>query len=65
MHLEAVIERDTTSTLRRSMDGEPGAETLFIRQLTRPLSSHGGLANGGQSCREAGQMLKLHSGVNL
>jgi len=30
MHLEAVIERDWTSTWRRSMDGAPGAETLFI-----------------------------------
>jgi len=35
MHLEAVIERVWTSTLRQSMDGAPGAETLFISQLTR------------------------------
>jgi len=30
MHLEAVIERDWTSTWRQSMDGTPGDETLFI-----------------------------------
>ena len=30
MHLEAVIKRDWTSTWRPSMDGMPGAETLFI-----------------------------------
>ena len=30
MQFEAVIERDWTSTWRQSMDGAPGAETLFI-----------------------------------
>jgi len=35
MPLEAVIERDWTSTSRRSMDGAPGDETLFISWLTR------------------------------
>jgi len=30
MHLGAVIERDWTSTWRRSMDGALGDETLFI-----------------------------------
>jgi len=29
-NLEAVIERDWTSTWRRSMDSAPGDETLFI-----------------------------------
>ena len=35
IHLEAMIERDWTSTWRRSMDGAPGDETLFISELTR------------------------------
>jgi len=30
MHLEAMIERDWMSTWRRSMDGAPSDETLFI-----------------------------------
>ena len=30
IHLEAVIERDWTSTWKQSMDGAPGADTLFI-----------------------------------
>jgi hypothetical protein len=30
MHLEAIIMRDWLSTWKRSMDGTPGAETLFI-----------------------------------
>jgi len=30
IHLAAVIKRDWTTTWRRSMDGVPGAETLFI-----------------------------------
>jgi len=34
-HLEAVVEWDWTSTWRRSMDGEPGAETLSISYVTR------------------------------
>ena len=34
MHLQAVIERDWTSTWRRSMDGAPGDETLFISWFT-------------------------------
>ena len=33
--LEAVIERDWTSTWRGSIDGAPGAETLFISQSIR------------------------------
>jgi len=32
--------------------------------VTLPLSSHGELADGGQSCKEARRKLKLHSGVN-
>jgi len=35
MHLEAVMKWDWTSTWRGSMDGTPGAETLFISWLTR------------------------------
>jgi len=34
VNLEAVIERVWTSTSRQSLDGSPGAETLFISQLT-------------------------------
>jgi len=30
MHLEAVIKRVKMSTGKQSMDGAPGAETLFI-----------------------------------
>ena len=30
MHLEAVFERVWTRTWRPSLDGAPGAETLFI-----------------------------------
>ena len=33
-------------------------------EVTLPLSSHGELAGGGQSCTEARQKLKLHSEVN-
>jgi len=72
--LEAVIERDWMSTWRRSMDGAPGAETVFHQlvnsqpwecdKVTLPLSSHGELADGGRSCMEARRKLKLHSGVN-
>jgi len=32
--VEAVFEGDWTSAYSRPMDGAPGAETLFIRQLT-------------------------------
>jgi len=35
IHLEAVIERDWTSTRRQSMDGAPGDDTLFISWFTR------------------------------
>jgi len=35
IQFEAVIEWDWTSTWRWSMDGTPGAETLFISSLTR------------------------------
>jgi len=34
-------------------------------EMTLPLTSHGELAGGSQSCRKACQKLKLHSGVNL
>jgi len=34
MHLEAVIEQVWVDTGRQSMDGTPGAETLFISYLT-------------------------------
>jgi len=57
MHLEAVIERDWTSTWRRSMPWE-------CDNVTLPLSSHGELADGGRSCREVRRKLNLHSGVN-
>ena len=33
--MEAMIERGSTSTWRRSMDGAPGDETPFISELTR------------------------------
>jgi len=33
-------------------------------EVTLALSSHGELAGGGRSCREARRKLKLHSGVN-
>jgi len=33
-------------------------------EVTLPLSSHGGLAGGSRSSKEACQKLKLHSGVN-
>jgi len=33
-------------------------------KVTLPLSSHGELAGGGWSYKEAHQKLKLHSGVN-
>jgi len=74
IHLEAVIERDWTSTWRRSMDSAPVAETVFHQlvnsqplecdKVTLPLSSHGELADGGRSYMEARRKLKLHSGVN-
>ena len=32
--MEAVIEQDLSSTWRRSMDGAPDAESLFISQFT-------------------------------
>jgi len=74
IQLEAVIERDLTSTWRRSMDSAPGAETVFhqlvnshpweCEKLTLHLSSHGELADGGLLYMEARQKLKLHSGVN-
>ena len=35
MHLQAVIEQDWRSTWRWSMGGAPGAETLFIGELTQ------------------------------
>jgi len=34
MDLEAVIEQDWTCSWNWSMDGTPGAETLFISELT-------------------------------
>jgi len=34
-------------------------------KVTLPLSSHGELADGSRSCREARWMLKLHPAVNL
>jgi len=34
MHLEAVIERDWTTTWKRSLDSAPSAETLFISWST-------------------------------
>ena len=34
-NFDAVIKRDGTSTWRWSMDGAPGAVTLFISKLTR------------------------------
>jgi len=74
VHLEAVIERDWTSTWRRSMDGAPVAETVFHQlvnlqplecdKVTLPWSSHGELADGGRLYMEARRKLKLHSGVN-
>jgi len=74
IHLEAVIEWDWMSTWRRSMDGAPGAETVFHQlvrsqpwecdKVTLPLSSHWELADGGRSCMEAHRKLKLHSAVN-
>ena len=73
IQLEAVIERDLTSTWRRSMDSAPGADTVFHHfvnsqpweydKVTSLLSSHGELADGGGSCMEARRKLKLHSGV--
>ena len=61
IHLEAVIERDWTSTWRRSMDSAPGAETVFHQlvnlqpwecdKVTLLLSSHGELADGGRLLR--------------
>jgi len=68
------MKRDWTSTWRQSMDGAPGADTVFHQlgnsqpgecaKATIPLSSHRELANGGRSCMEARRKLKLHSGVN-
>jgi len=54
------------------MDGAPGAETVFHQLVNSqpwecdnlPSSSHGELPDGGRSCMEAHQKLKLHSGVN-
>jgi len=71
-NLEAIIERVWTGTWRQSMDGSPGAETHSsvnsqpwdCDEVTVPLSSHGELADGGRSCREEHQKLKLHSWVN-
>jgi len=55
------------------MDGAPGADsvpqlvdsqTWERDKVTVSLSSHGKLADGGRSCKEACRKLKLHSGVN-
>jgi hypothetical protein len=55
------------------MDGTPGADsisqlvdwqTLERDKVTVSLSSHGELADGGQSSNEALRKLKLHSVVN-
>jgi len=55
------------------MDGAPGADSIpqlvdlqtwVCDKVTVPLSSHGELADGGRSCKEARRKLKLHSGVN-
>jgi hypothetical protein len=58
------MDEDWTSSWRPSIDGALGTKTVSIRLFTPPLSSHGKLANGGQSCRESHKQLKLHSGVN-
>jgi len=39
-NMEAVIERDWSSTWRRSMDSAPGDETLFSSLLTRNHWNH-------------------------
>jgi len=70
MHLETEIERDWTSSWRRSMDGAPSIHQLLnLKQwecdkVTIHFSSHGDLADGSRLCREARRKLKLHSGVN-
>jgi len=46
------------------MDTVVGAETLFFSELTRHWSSHGELAEGSRSYREAHWKLTLHSGVS-
>jgi hypothetical protein len=40
------------------------SQTWEYDNVTLPLSSHGELADGSRSFREARQKLKLHSGVN-
>jgi len=74
MQLEAMIEQDRTSNWRRSNDGAPCASDSILQlvnsqpwecdKVTKPLSSHGELADGDRLNREARRKLKLHSEVN-
>jgi len=61
-YLEAVDGR--CAGCRDSIHQLVESQTWECDMVKLPLSSHGELADGGRSCREASRKLKLHSGVN-